>query len=95
MYLAAFAGQGSKTNRFLSTLVQKDIPVGYTSFITSNNIRHHVFNMEGTKKAEIPIKTMKSILRLVLDQQTHPLLIHCNHGKVSSDNDQVFLYIIG
>lgn len=38
--------------------------------------------MKGTKKEEIPIKTMKSILRLVLDRQNHPLLIHCNHGKV-------------
>ena len=38
--------------------------------------------MKGTKKEDIPIKTMKSILRLVLDRQNHPLLIHCNHGKV-------------
>lgn len=38
--------------------------------------------MQGTKKQAIPIKTMKSILRLVLDRRNHPLLIHCNHGKV-------------
>jgi tyrosine-protein phosphatase SIW14 len=38
--------------------------------------------MKGTKKQEIPIKTMKAILRLVLDRQNHPLLIHCNHGRV-------------
>ncbi|KAK3937344.1 tyrosine phosphatase family-domain-containing protein [Diplogelasinospora grovesii] len=63
------------------TLVQKDFPQGYEAFIRKNGIRHHVFDMKGTKKEEIPIKTMKAILRLVLDQQNHPLLIHCNHGK--------------
>ncbi|KAL1877581.1 hypothetical protein VTK73DRAFT_8490 [Phialemonium thermophilum] len=63
------------------TLVHKDLPPGYKDFIASNGIRHYVFDMKGTKKEEIPAKTMKSILRLVLDQQNHPLLIHCNHGK--------------
>lgn len=66
------------------TLVQKDFPEGYESFISENGIRHTVFNTKGTKKEDIPIKTMKSILRLVLDRQNHPLLIHCNHGKVGS-----------
>ncbi|KAK3314527.1 tyrosine phosphatase family-domain-containing protein [Apodospora peruviana] len=63
------------------TLVQKDFPEGYVPFISKNGIRHHVFDMQGTKKKEIPIQTMKAILRLVLDTQNHPLLIHCNHGK--------------
>ncbi len=40
--------------------------------------------MKGTKKENIPISTMQSILRVVLDRQNHPLLIHCNHGKVSA-----------
>ncbi|KAK5656241.1 hypothetical protein OQA88_5003 [Cercophora sp. LCS_1] len=63
------------------TLVQKDFPEGYQPWMAKNGIRHHVFNMKGTKKEDIPIKIMKSILRLVLDRQNHPLLIHCNHGK--------------
>ncbi|KAK3386903.1 tyrosine phosphatase family-domain-containing protein [Podospora didyma] len=63
------------------SLVQKDSPQGYVSFIRKNGIKHHVFDMKGTKKEDIPIKTMKSILRLVLDRQNHPILIHCNHGK--------------
>ncbi|KAK3344250.1 tyrosine phosphatase family-domain-containing protein [Lasiosphaeria hispida] len=63
------------------TLVQKDFPQGYDTFISKNGIRHYVFGMKGTKKEEIPIRTMKSILRLVLDRQNHPLLIHCNHGR--------------
>ncbi|KAK0626971.1 tyrosine phosphatase family-domain-containing protein [Immersiella caudata] len=63
------------------TLVQKDFPEGYHAFISNNGIKHHVFDMKGTKKQEIPIKTMRSILRLVLDRQNHPLLMHCNHGR--------------
>jgi len=50
--------------------------------MAANNIRHHVFSMRGTKKEAIPVPVMKSILRLVLDRQNHPLLLHCNHGKV-------------
>ncbi len=50
-----------------------------------NGLKHHVFDMKGTKKENIPINTMKSILRVVLNPQNHPLLIHCNHGKVSTD----------
>ncbi|KAK3486380.1 tyrosine phosphatase family-domain-containing protein [Neurospora crassa] len=63
------------------TLVQKDFPEGYNAFLSRNGIKHHVFDMKGTKKEAIPITTMKAILRLVLNQANHPLLIHCNHGK--------------
>lgn len=63
------------------TLVQKEFPESYGEFIENNGIKHCVFDMKGTKKEDIPIATMRSILRLVLDTQNHPLLIHCNHGK--------------
>lgn len=63
------------------TLVQKEFPESYGEFIEKNGIKHCVFDMKGTKKEEIPIATMRSILRLVLDTRNHPLLIHCNHGK--------------
>ncbi|KAK6824746.1 hypothetical protein PG987_012240 [Apiospora arundinis] len=36
------------------TLVQKDLPEGFQEFIDSNGITHKVFDMTGTKKAEIP-----------------------------------------
>ncbi|CCC10869.1 hypothetical protein SMACR_12110 [Sordaria macrospora] len=63
------------------TLVQKDFPEGYDTFLSKNGIKHHVFDMKGTKKEAIPITTMKAILRLVLNTANHPLMIHCNHGK--------------
>lgn len=53
----------------------------FESFITSSGIRHVIIDMKGTKKETIPLKTMKSILSVVLNRQNHPLLIHCNHGK--------------
>ncbi|AEO61503.1 hypothetical protein MYCTH_2311715 [Thermothelomyces thermophilus ATCC 42464] len=66
------------------TLVQKESPQGYDDFLHRNGIKHAVFDMKGTKKEAIPVATMKSILRIVLDRRNHPLLIHCNHGKVSA-----------
>ncbi|KAK0634579.1 tyrosine phosphatase family-domain-containing protein [Bombardia bombarda] len=63
------------------TLVQKDFPEGYGAFISTHGIKHHVFDMRGTKKEEIPQETMESILELVQNEQNHPLLIHCNHGR--------------
>ena len=63
------------------TLVQKDFPDGYGAFISKNAIKHHVFDMRGTKKEDIPVSTMNAILNLVMDEQNHPVLIHCNHGK--------------
>ncbi|KAK1778114.1 tyrosine phosphatase family-domain-containing protein [Copromyces sp. CBS 386.78] len=71
-------GLGLKT---MVTLVQKDFPEGYDTFLSKNGIKHHVFDMKGTKKEAIPITTMKAILRLVLNTANHPLMIHCNHGK--------------
>jgi tyrosine-protein phosphatase SIW14 len=49
--------------------------------VQRNGIRHVVFNMQGTKKEEIPHHTMQAILGVVLDKSCYPLLIHCNHGK--------------
>jgi tyrosine-protein phosphatase SIW14 len=73
------------TDVLFSTLVQRDkIPQGYDDFLHKNGIQHCVFEMKGTKKEAIPIETMRSILRIVLDRRNHPLFIHCNHGKVKN-----------
>ncbi|KAH8677617.1 tyrosine phosphatase family-domain-containing protein [Xylariales sp. PMI_506] len=63
------------------TLVQKEMPQGFQSFIEENGIRHWVFDMAGTKKAEIPSDMMQSIISLVTDETNYPLLIHCNQGR--------------
>ncbi|KAI1800766.1 tyrosine phosphatase family-domain-containing protein [Daldinia bambusicola] len=63
------------------TLVGNDLPDGYQQFVEANRIKHEIFDMAGTKKAEIPIETMRSIISIVGNRKNYPLLIHCNQGK--------------
>ncbi|CAK7272473.1 tyrosine-protein phosphatase siw14 [Sporothrix epigloea] len=71
-------GLGLKT---IVTLVDKNFTEEYRDFIDSSNIEHRVFAMKGTKKEDIPLATMESILQVVLDRSNYPLLIHCNQGR--------------
>ncbi len=71
--------------------MKKDFPPGYEEFLRNNNIKHAVFDMKGTKKEEIPVQTVRAILRVILNRQNHPLLIHCNHGKVCASP----LHVVG
>ena len=66
-----------------STLVDDELPTGFEDFTTSNGIHHIVIGIKGTKKATIPVDVMRHVLRTVLDESHHPLLVHCNQGKVS------------
>ncbi|KAI1506740.1 hypothetical protein F5X99DRAFT_14808 [Biscogniauxia marginata] len=72
--------QGLKLKTIV-TLVNKGLPDGYQKFVDSNHITHKIFDMSGTKKADIPIELMRSIMAVVGDRQNYPLLIHCNQGK--------------
>ncbi|KAF3013243.1 hypothetical protein E8E14_007609 [Neopestalotiopsis sp. 37M] len=63
------------------TLVEKEIPEGYRAFLDESGIKHIVFGMAGTKKADIPLPMMSSIISLISDKQNHPMLVHCNQGK--------------
>jgi hypothetical protein len=48
----------------------------------NQGIHHIVIEMQGTKKVNIPEAIMHSIMEVALNEANHPLLIHCNHGKV-------------
>lgn len=50
--------------------------------MASNGIRHCIVEMQGTKRVEIPDIVMNSIMEIALNKENHPLLIHCNQGKV-------------
>ncbi|ORY64203.1 tyrosine phosphatase family-domain-containing protein [Pseudomassariella vexata] len=63
------------------TLVNKDLPEGFAAFMKGSGIKHQIFSMEGTKKADIPLSMMLNIVSLVTDRRNCPLLIHCNHGR--------------
>ena len=53
----------------------------YRDFVDRNHIHHQMVAMKGTKKEDIPLATMESILNIVLDRRNYPLLIHCNQGR--------------
>lgn len=59
----------------------------------ANNIQHRHITMQGTKKETIPIQTMAAILEVVHDKRNHPLLIHCNHGRVCSPVPIFFFFL--
>ncbi|KAI8634333.1 hypothetical protein F5Y19DRAFT_208802 [Xylariaceae sp. FL1651] len=63
------------------TLVGRELPDGYQEFMHSNCITHKIFEMAGTKKEEVPIELMRSIIAVVSNLENYPLLIHCNHGR--------------
>jgi tyrosine-protein phosphatase SIW14 len=48
----------------------------------SNGIKHIVIEIPGTKKAEITEAAVQAVLQVVLEPSNHPMLIHCNQGKV-------------
>lgn len=58
------------------------MPETFIPFMQANGICHRHILMEGTKKQTIPIKTMVSILEVIHNKENHPVLIHCNQGKV-------------
>lgn len=54
--------------------------------MAKNGITRHVFDIKGTKKQSIPAETMRDVLDIVLDKSNHPVLVHCNRGRVSADS---------
>lgn len=72
----------TNNNFVYSTLVDKEMPETFRPFMKSNNIRHRHIVMEGTKKQTIPVQTMSAILEVIHNKENHPLLIHCNQGRV-------------
>ena len=50
-----------------------------------NHIRHYQIHIPANKDGKINItpETMATALAVVLNRNNHPLLIHCNRGKVS------------
>lgn len=62
--------------------MKKDFSPEFKTFMKDHGIRHVVIDMQGTKKVKIPEAIMHSVMEVALNKENHPLLIHCNHGKV-------------
>jgi tyrosine-protein phosphatase SIW14 len=69
-----------------STLVPEPLSEEYTTFMDQNHIRHYQIHIHSNKDGKINItpEAMATALAVVLNRNNHPLLIHCNRGKVSS-----------
>lgn len=70
---------------FTRTLVPEEYPPENVAFVEENNIRHFQIHISANKDpfVTIPPKDMAAALGILLDTRNHPLLIHCNKGKVS------------
>jgi hypothetical protein len=51
----------------------------------TSGIKHIVIDIQGTKKVNIPLAVMNSIMEVTLDHRNYPILMHCNHGRVHQD----------
>ncbi|CDO95498.1 unnamed protein product [Kluyveromyces dobzhanskii CBS 2104] len=58
----------------------KDILPEYRTFLEEESIQFHQIPMNSTKDPEIQ-REMEKVLRLVLDVNNYPILIHSNKGK--------------
>jgi len=63
--------------------VPEPIPASYTKFVNENGIRHLKVHIPANKgQIRIPTCQMSNALMIVMDRANHPMLIHCNKGKV-------------
>lgn len=64
----------------------EEYPPENTAFVKENGIKHFQIHISPNKDpfVTIPPKDMAAALKILLDRQNHPLLIHCNKGKVSA-----------
>lgn len=68
-----------------STLVEEPFSPSHSSFLKENGIKHYRIPFIANKDASVktPDGVVNTILRIMLDKANHPMLIHCNKGKVS------------
>lgn len=67
-----------------STLVDEPYTYAHEEFIRENNITHHRILVQAHKdpKTRNPDAVFNRILQIILDPANHPVLVHCNKGKV-------------
>lgn len=69
----------------LSSLVFEEYPETHLKLCSDSGITRHVFGIHGHKvpQGDIPVQAIGSALSIILDRRNHPVLVHCNGGKVS------------
>lgn len=71
-------------NGVFRTLVQEDYPAENLAFLESAGIKFFQFPIPGNKEpfVVIPDTSVIGALETILDKRNHPILVHCNAGKV-------------
>lgn len=69
---------------FKSTLVDTEHSAEFNNYVDEAGIRHIriLVPAHKTPAVIIPIKTIIDIQKIMLDPTYHPMLVHCNKGKV-------------
>lgn len=68
-----------------STFVKPEVdPPEVMAFMKESGIQHHRILIPNIRKALgiVPIMNTARIMRILSDVASHPVLIHCNKGKV-------------
>jgi tyrosine-protein phosphatase SIW14 len=65
-------------------LVQEGYPPENVAFLEAEGIKFFQFPIPGNKEpfVVIPDVSMIGALETILDKRNHPILVHCNAGKV-------------
>jgi len=68
------------------TLVQEEYRAENLAFLESAGIKFFQFPIPGNKEPFVVIPDVSVIgaLETILDKRNHPILVHCNAGKVAS-----------
>jgi len=68
------------------TLVQEEYPTENSTFLESAGIRFFQFPIPANKEPFVVIPDISIIgaLETILDKRNHPILVHCNAGKVDN-----------
>lgn len=66
-------------------LCLEEYPVANLEFLQSIGAKLHQFGVAGNKEpfVDIPESVIRAALSKLLDPANHPILIHCNKGKVN------------
>lgn len=77
------------TNHLDSTLVPQEYPIENVTFMKDNNIEHFQIPIPAHKSESvtIPLQSIANALEILHNTEKHPVLIHCNKGKVFGATD--------
>ena len=69
----------------IRTLVDEQYPAENQEFVLENGIKHVQIPIPANKNPSdvIPPKSLARALELLFNKKYHPILVHCNKGKVS------------